>query len=133
MKKLKIAITWIYPALILITAAIGILVIKENYDSGIYGIAQDSIALPIGEILATCLILLILHVTQPDIYKTNINSRPIASILKGWSIISAALSTIILLGNAFYWYTPNHITIGIAYTITALGLAYCRIYPPQRT
>lgn len=117
----------LYPSLISGTAVIAPLIINANYRSGIYDQTQDSIGLPIGTILTISLTLLILYSAQIVRSKITNKSPYIRSLLNCCSFISGLLSLILLSCSTIYWYIPEHISIGIAYTITTVAFGFSQV------
>ena len=127
MNTLKKHALYIYPLLILGTSVIAIFIIIENYKSDTYDQTQDSIGLPIGSILAISLTLLVLYSAQIFRSKITNNNPCIRLLLNCCSFISASLSLALLSCSTIYWYIPNHISIGIAYTITTVAFSASQI------
>ncbi|MFJ7796391.1 hypothetical protein [Pseudomonas sp. NPDC096950] len=127
MKKLSNQMHYAYPVLLLITSAIGVLTVANNLSAGLYRADQDSIGLPIGEMFIICIMLLVMHLVQvfsSRKARANFYGRILLTAL---SLISAALSSMILAGCITYWFIPDHIIIAISYSFTAVAFGAFQI------
>lgn len=120
MKRTRNHLNYIYPILILTTSGIGISAITNNFSAGVYTTNQDSIGMPIGAIIFVCLTLITMHFLQLPHYTKIKTSHSVGAILKTLSVISGAVSFILLAGSINYWYAPNHMTIALFYGLTAI-------------
>jgi len=117
MKKTRKYTYYIYPFFLWVTSGIGIFIIIENLNTGIYNINQDSIGLPIGAIIIACLALTAAQLLQSFLHKA-LKKHHCIRILTTSSLV--ATSSLILASSIFYWLIPNHITISVFYGFTTI-------------
>lgn len=109
----------VYLFTLILVVLISAMVLIDNLRSNLYPSAEDSILIPLFDIVIISVILLFIAAVQALLYKRN--SFPTSGPLSKFIQIVLLLATVsLLVGNIFYWMKPNYILIGASYTISLI-------------
>lgn len=106
----------------ILVVLISAMVLIDNLRSNLYPSAEDSILIPLFDIVIISVILLFIAAVQALLYKRKSfsTSGPLSKFIQ----IVLLLATIsLLVGNIFYWMRPNYVLISVSYTVSLIVYA----------
>ncbi|WP_413793305.1 MULTISPECIES: hypothetical protein [unclassified Pseudomonas] len=98
-----------YLASLSATPIVGGYNLYSNFESDLYAVEHDTIAIPFTAIIGTLFLSLLVLVLQRPYRLKKSSNMPRPLLAKLASVFATVVTTVLLLDNLIYWLHPNHL------------------------
>ena len=117
----------LYLASLSATPIIGGYNLYSNFESGLYAVEHDIIAIPFAAIIGTLFISLLALGLQRGYRSRKFNNTPYTLLAKSISILATIVTAFLLMKNLICWLHPNHLPTFLIFLMTSFFYTYYQL------